>query len=350
MSSASTPYSTRPLRLAGEHAGLVELWCAGLGMSLQAARAKLEIAYLANPAGIGEALGLESGADPLPVGAQCLHLRRFSFQGEPIPAACLSDFVVTQAHRSAGPAVMLMRAAATRAGDLATLVYGFPNAKAAAVCARAGLRRAGELQRMGKLLRLRALQRDAKQSLPMRLAAPIVDGALAVADIALQWLHGLGRARCEHAPLDDPRLDMLWERRVPSLCLSERSSTMVAWRYRYDREDGDWQLLLVTRGRGEPWGYVVWRLREGIVVIGDTFCADPGRHLSGVVLAAARHFRGRGALALSMELMAPADVHRQLRLALFAPHGQGQAVFLRDIGPAGALRDALFLSGFDRDI
>lgn len=329
---------------------LPSMWSGLLGMTPAAARRKLDEGYLRNPVGSGQCTGIVFTSSGEVVGSQCLHLRRFHHGADTAVGACLSDFVVTPEHRSAGPAVMLMRASVESASKDSAWVYGFPSDKARAICTRAGLREVGALARMGKLLKLRQAFRGRAIPWWSRVLQPLADAALAMADRLSLWSLGAIGVRCEVCAPDDPRLDEVWHQRDPSLWLSERTASMLSWRYGYDEQGSPWRTLLVRTRRGVALGYVVCRVADELAIVSDFFCRQPARGSAALLLVAARHLRRNGAGAMSLELMAGPAVHRQLRRAAFFRWADGQPVFLRGFDATPIAADRLFLTGFDRDL
>lgn len=329
---------------------LPSMWSSLLGMTPMAARRKLQEGYLGNPVGAGHCSAIIATSSGQVVGSQCLHLRRFHRGADSLVAACLSDFVVSPEHRSAGPAVMLMRATVDTAAGCAGMVYGFPSEKAKAICTRAGLRQVGVLARMGKLLRLREAFRGRSMPWWARLAQPLADGALSWLDVLLLWSLGTAGTRCDESAPDDPGIDEVWRERDPDLLLSERTGAMLAWRYGYDEQATPWRTLLVRKRGGAAIGYVVCRLEDDLAIVSDFFCRRPAHESASLLLSAARHLRRQGVGAMSMELMAGPPVHRQLRRAAFLRWAPGQPVYRRRSDAPNVPAECHFLTGFDRDI
>ena len=137
-------YHIEEADLSTAAAAIQGLWVANLvGHDARSAAAKLRLGYAENPAGTGTAILLYPQGDDRPSGVQGLHPRLFHFGTRRLRAAGLADYAVDEAHRSLGPALMLMRRGSELGAERFDFTYGLPNRKAAAVVARAGLKRIG---------------------------------------------------------------------------------------------------------------------------------------------------------------------------------------------------------------
>jgi hypothetical protein len=342
-------YHIQEADLSASAAAIRELWVANLvGHDERSATDKLRLGYAENPAGAGVALLLYPAEGSQPAGIQGLHPRRFHLGDRCLRAVGLADYAVDAAHRSLGPALMLMRHGTQLAGERFDLTYGLPNQKAAAVLARAGLRRLGLVQRYAKPLRS-GLQ--LAQRLPRALAgvlAPFVDGAMRLQDL---WRSFTVRPRlqCAEAAWADADLDALWARRPASLLLSERSGEMLRWRYGLP-ERGRWRLSLARDNQGTVRGHVVWRLVDGFAEIGDFFTDDPDRLTTALLLAFASEARRAGAASISAMFFGREAVARGLRLAGLLPRPQQAPLFTLPADEAAwADPDRWYLTSFDND-
>lgn len=332
-------------------AELARLWTRNLdGCDDVLAQRKLSHGYLDNPAGDGVAILLRAPGLPDAVGAQGLHERRVFLGGQVLRAACMADFVVDAAHRSLGPALLLMKRAIEQVGQGFDLVYGLPNRKAAAVCARAGLVRVGEVRRYVKLLQTR-------DRLASRLPAPaasaaslMADRLLALADHRRRWRHAR-RWTSVGLAWGDTFADEIWARRPDDLLLSERSSAVLSWRFGAGR-DGRWRLLGFVDGGGAPAGWVVWRRDGQNAEVGDFFVTDPARNAVAAIAVLAATLRKEGLAGISMEMLAPPDVEAALLAAGMSRRDDAMPVFAR-VAPEGGLQlpapERWYLTRFDND-
>ncbi len=343
-------YAAQPFDIAHEEQAFCALLTRNIaGLSLEAAQRKWASGYLANPAGGGFGMGLRH-RDAW-VGALCLQERRWHFGSTVAQVLCLADFNVDAEHRSLGPALALMKAAVAEAEARTVAVYGFPNAAASGLVKRAGLSRLGRMQRFGKLLSLRFLDRkNAERTSPVRalLAAfsPVLDPLVRLLDAALRLQRG-GKLRASAAGFSEAWMDDVWEHRDASVQLSERSAAVVAWRYRSDLREG-WRVARIDNRASVQVGYVVWRLLNGIAEIGDVFCAHALRDTTDALLAFSVHARREGALAVSMEFFGHAGVTAAIRRAGFLSRNTDDEILGRGTA-LSAWAEHGYLTGFDRD-
>lgn len=324
------------------------LWVDNLaGHTAESARAKLALGYVDNPAGPGSVLLLRADGEPTAKGVQGLHPRTFHLGERRLRAAGLADFAVDAGHRSLGPALMLMRGGVQRAGERFDMTYGLPNAKAAPVCQRAGLKRIGAMRRHAKPLRSRA---QLAQRLPAWLAgavAPLVDLALRAADL-LRALRQPQRLRFRDARWDDPAIAALWAQRDPQRLWSERSAAMLRWRFG-EPSRGDWRIGVAADRDGRAHGHVTWRLIDGFAEVGDFFAPDPGRSTLPLLMAFTRAARRAGAGSISLGFFGSPQVEGQLAQAGFKPRPQAAPVFLAPGGAAPEALETWHLTAFDND-
>lgn len=342
-------YHIQEADLSVSAAVIHELWVANLvGHDERSASAKLRLGYAENPAGRGSALLLYPDGSTEPKGVQGLHPRAFCFGTRQLRAVGLADYAVDAAHRSLGPALMLMRQGTQLGRERFDLVYGLPNQKAAAVLARAGLKRLGVVQRYAKPLRSRA---QLGRRLPAALAgaaAPLVDGALRLRD-ALRAMAERPALRCHTVAWADADVEPLWAQRPRTLLLSERSGAMLRWRFGC-AERGDWRLSLAHDRAGVLRGYVVWRLKDGFAEIGDFFSAEPATLTAPLMLAFTREARRAGAASISVSFFGAGAVARALQRSGMSPRPQ-QAPLFKLPGDDAALDEPerWYVTGFDND-
>lgn len=373
---ARSPYAIEAAALRASAAQLLPLWAMPDSLGERAA-AKLDWAYVRNPAGEGEALLLRPADGDAPVGTLALH-RRLLWQGQASAAAAvMADFVIDPGHRTLGPALMLMRQACARAREQGLLLYGMPNARSLAVSRRAGLAVSTHLVRRGKLLRSRWLS----GRLGLRRRPPglgrAVDSLLALWDALLDRARGARWRPCAPGgPQADPALAALWQARPAHLWLADRSPAVLAWRFalgddaaagipappasiaplavpkarRSSAGPTPWQLSVLEHPPGHALGWVVWRQSDDVVELGDCFCPDPEERLPALLLSFARWARReRQASALTLELAAPKALDARLRLSGFVSHEVGDPVIAAADGLPAGWGATVLMTTFDRD-
>lgn len=347
--SMAISYHIEEADLSTAAAAIEGLWVANLiGHDARSAAAKLRLGYAENPAGQGTAILLYPQGQTCPSGVQGLHPRLFHFGTRRLRAAGLADYAVDSAHRSLGPALMLMRRGIELGAERFDLTYGLPNQKAAAVVARAGLKRVGMVRRYAKPLRSRD---QLAQRLPPALAAvcaPLVDAALRLRD-AVRSVGFRKRLDCRDADWSDKALDQLWERRPSTLLLSDRSAAMLRWRFGAP-ERGDWKLCIAQDEDGAVQGHVVWRMQDGFAEIGDFFSTDPDALTAPLMLAFTRLARRAGAISVSVTFFGREPVASALRASGMVLRPQEAPLFKLPGGPIEL--DAIehwYLTSFDND-
>ncbi|MFT3954857.1 MAG: hypothetical protein QM722_10870 [Piscinibacter sp.] len=347
--SMAISYHIQEADLSVSAGAIRELWVANLvGHDERSAGAKLRLGYAENPAGLGSALLLYPEGDAEPKGVQGLHPRAFCFGTRRLRAVGLADYAVDAAHRSLGPALMLMRQGTQLGRERFDLVYGLPNQKAAAVLARAGLKRLGFVQRYAKPLRTRA---QLGRRLPAALAgaaAPFVDAALRLRD-EFRAVAQRPALRCRTVAWSEAEVDSLWAQRPQALLLSERSLAMLRWRFG-GAERGEWRLSLAHDRAGALRGYVVWRMKTGFAEIGDFFSADPAALTAPLMLAFTREARRAGATSISVSFFGAAAVARELQRSGMKARPQ-QAPLFKLPGDDAALDEPerWYVTSFDND-
>ncbi|MFT3665109.1 hypothetical protein [Piscinibacter sp.] len=349
----SSTYRTELADLREHDRELQGLWARNLdGCDTAAAAWKLAHGYLGNPAGQGLTVLLFDGDCGAALGAQGLHERRLHLGRKVLRAACMADFVVDVAHRSLGPALMLMKRATEQAGQGFDLVYGLPNRKAAAVCARAGLVKVAQVHRYVKLLQTRERFASRLPSPAASAASVLADGLLTLADQGRRWGQAWRWAGVELAWGDGRAaafVDAVWARRRAGLLLSERSSALLAWRFDGGRRGG-WRLCGVADAAGTPVGWAVWRPEGNDAEIGDFFVADPMNDAAASLTVVAAELRRQGLAGISMEMLAPPAVEAALLAAGMSRRDDAMPVFAR-VAPSGVLPQAghWYLTRFDND-
>lgn len=343
----STPYSVSATEAAVSASAMTRLW--GNSFELlqgEHAQRKLEHFYLSNPAGSGPVFLLRENLNGTDVGVQTLVLRRFTKGDQAFMAGTLADYAVDPAHRSLGPALQLLKASISGSKDTLAFLYGLPNRKAEPILKRAGLEPILHMTRYAAPLRSRSYLAGRVPRVFLGVTACAADVLLAMSD---HWrMLRLARS-IRWASAGDAAIDAIWEKAQRcGLLLSERSSKVLAWRFK-TAENSRWQVDVAFSGREqEPLGYVVWALRDGIAVVRDFLSADP-LHDSGHLLAAFRcKARAQGAVAISMEYCGSHAVVAALENAGLVP---------RESNPVYAVKhqstlpptDSWYLTTYDRD-
>ena len=343
-------YSVREAGFRDHAQGVVRLWTSGLaGVTTASATHKLEHGYFANPAGQGRCIVLSTLTSPQPIGVQCLHIRRFQIGNRVLQGAALADYVVSQEHRSLGPALQLLKHSVAIGVGSYDLIYGMPNRNALAVCKRVGLKQIGLLERYGRLLKLRFIFRNSQPPAWFKLGAPIADSLLSLIDGLYRLIRG-NRLQARDTDWSNPEIDAIWGQRAPALLLCERNNANLIWRYGPDPAALGWKLTVLSRS-GQPIGYVVWRNEQGIAVVSDYFSAEPESNLLDVMLAFCAHARRQDACAISLEFFGSPGVVASLKRAGFIAKEGGAPVVLQFApGTEAIAPEQFYLTSYERDL
>ena len=325
---------------------LCQLWASNLQVRGQVDE-KLRWFYCDGPHGPGRAfvLNAHDGA----IGCAGLGVRRFLHQGHPLRVALFADLAVDPAHRSALPAVTLLRSIQDTVEHQFDLGYGFPNDKAAAVYRRAGYRELGQRHRYVRVLRSRSYLRGTLGRWLSRPAAAIADAALATLsrarvvlarDFALTWLDEL-----------DSGFDRLWQAArdaYPFAC--ERSAAFLRWRFARDPHR---VVALVSRRTDHLRAYAV--VRPGphdSVELVDVF-GHGERELDALLALLVPAIGRLGFAAIAVRFLGNPRVVQVLHGQGFVQRGEATSVVVCGGRSAAALRlretDDWYLTGLDDD-
>ena len=192
-----------------------------------------------------------AGADSAEiVGSNGFSIRRFQLgAGLEDRAAVSGDLVVGRAHRTLLPALRLIRAVREHTAGEYAFCYGFPNAKAEGVMARAGFHVLGKTRRYARVLRharylpsvaaragaprqLTEIVRSAASLRRLgRALSPIIDVARLAGGLP-HIAEAQRRYRLDWLDAVDARFDELWTRaRREYDVIGARSAALLRWRY-----------------------------------------------------------------------------------------------------------------------
>jgi hypothetical protein len=173
-----------------------------------------------------------AGVEDRIVGTAGLGVRSFVLDDRQLRAGLLADLAVDREHRTALPALRLVRGARTAVLRDFDLAYGFPNRSAQAVFLRCGYRKLGTLTRWARVLGHAPYVHKVVPVAPFsRLAGAALDVGNLVQLAArslparrrskLEWLHGF-----------DSRFDRLWQDARGSYTLiGQRDAAFLRWRF-----------------------------------------------------------------------------------------------------------------------
>lgn len=216
------------------HSEVVRVWNDNLPVDGHA-EAKFTWTYgdaLERPQGVF-VLAADSGAGgERIVGTAGLGVRTFYRRGRRLRGGLLADLAVDRDHRTALPAIRLVRQARRTALRDFDFAYGYPNEQAEGVFVRCGYRRLGTLARYARVLRHEPyVRRMVDAPLLPRLAGAALDIGHALAHGSL-WMRSVRGWELSWVEDVDERFDELWERaRREYELIGKRDAAFLRWRF-----------------------------------------------------------------------------------------------------------------------
>jgi hypothetical protein len=330
-------YGVRAFDRAADAARVREIWSCSL-RNLEACdslEARSRWLYEQNPSGpVQTSLGVHAeSSETIGCGSLvpcALHLGGNS--DDSIQAGILSDLAVVAKHRTAGPAVKILRAVAKRGIESGyDVLYGAPNPKSNPIFKRIRFRLVGEVSSWVKPLQsVRNVSQFAPSPAVAKVAAFFVDRALQAYD----WSMQIGDMRWHRGALadrPDERYDALWQRAPSHLVTVAKTRSYLDWRYgRYTTRT--YRFFEMSDLRGELRGWVSFAVKEGTVLVGDLHC-DLEPDLERLLFAFAERMRAEGYRAIGIDYLG----NERLKRALVAQHyfpreADNRPLFIR-LGP-----------------
>ena len=308
---------------------------------------KLRWFYCDGPHGPGRALLLTTSEST--VGCAGVGVRRFLHHGYPMTVGLFADLAVDPRHRSAMPAVTLLRSMHELVEHSFDLGYGFPNSKALAVYRRAGYRELGQMHRYVRVLHTERVLRPALGKWLARPAAGLADGVLAVVsraqafparDCELKWLGDF-----------DARFDRLWDAARDAYPLAcERTSEFLRWRF---AREPYCIVARIARASGVLRAYAVLRPGEHATIdILDLFACD-ARELSALIAQVIVELGELGFASIGVRFLGNPRVVQMLSGHGFVRRDHSRSVMVAESRRAGAMRlrelDDWYLTDLDED-
>lgn len=308
MNELSPPphYVTREGDALRDRDTVLSIWHGNLGQQDRIA-AKYEWFYLGCPFGPPVLQLLRHTPDAEDIGTACAGRRRMLWRGTEIRAGVLADLTVTPAHRSLGPALILQQGLIQSGRQQLDLLYGFPNAKAAAVFKRIGYARFADIVRHAHVLRHAGYLRN---RFPAWLAYPL--GALAdVASAAKDRLKRAVGPRLHYAWSEraDAAMDRLWrDSEKGGGLLAIRDSAHCKWRFDASPLVRTRYLLVTAPGAAGMQAWFATQAEAGTLHVRDFWsAAGCGRMQPAHLLALLCAAREAGHVSVSVEISADAS-------------------------------------------
>ncbi len=286
------------------------------------------------------------------VGTAGVARRGFVIAGEDVSAGLLADLAVDRAHRTALPALILVRRCREAARSQFVLAYGFPNHKAEGVFLRAGYTRLGGMARYVRVLRHEPyMSRHVRWRRAARAAGRAVDAG---ASLSRAPLHADAAARYRLVVTEtaDERADLVWRTGAPRYAIvARRSVPFLRWRLAEHPEKRHRFVWLETRRGGAPRAYAAIADEGGELAVRDFF--GPPEALQPLFERLAGWARAQGARSLALRFLGDPRVTAAIRSSGFRPRGERRSVVVDAFAPAHHLvyePSAWFLTDADEDI
>ncbi|MGB0133862.1 hypothetical protein [Dokdonella sp.] len=318
---APAPYVVDIGDVARDRGKVLGLWRGNLGEDVRM-QSKFDWFYAKCPFGEPTLCLLRHVADGSHVGVASAGPRKMLVGGSAMEAGVLVDLAVGAEHRSLGPAMMLQAAIAEHGAARFSLLYGFPNPKAAPVFKRVGYSKLGEIVRHARVLRH-------ADYLARRMPRALATMGGWLVDIGVRLRDGW-RARSDPRLLvlwsdaADPRFDSLWARSAPdSMALSIRDYAFARWRFDQCPFEKTQFLLLSDPANGDLQAWFACQVKDNTLHVRDFWSAEAATGVSRThVDALLAEARKQGHAALSIEIAGRSDRLEGWRAAGFSARGK----------------------------
>lgn len=293
------------------------------------AKLRYEWFYKQNPQGPARVYFLIDDHRNEVVGAVGAGTRLFAAaDGQVVRASLLVDFIVSPAHRSLFPALLLQRKAREAEALLTDMIYGLPDIKAIPIFKRLGSDRLLESYRYSRVLRV---SRFAARYVPRYVAALL--GVLADSFRAglLSMAVSLQDMRTSWADAFDDRCDQLWEgmEKSASLGWGERSSQFLQWRFNKGPQEGGRHTLFVSTNRGrEQCAYFVCIQTGSEMIVPDFLLTGDVTAMTGQLRALTLAAWKNRAEVIRLDFAGRTEVLSALKAAGYIRRGEARPCFL----------------------
>jgi len=310
--TGQTQYSVRRASLPEDRDAIIRLWQGNLGDPDRAER-KLQWFYETSPTGSPIILLLES-SDPseqerrIVVGVASAGLRRYRLGDRVLSAGVLVDLAVLPQHRTLFPALLLQKTMMKKGLESLELLYGFPNAKAAPVFARAGYQHIADMVRYVRVVRGSEYLRRRLPLWVARLAGPLWDLG---AKLRLRWHAGIRSAVALEWGDTGPACDSAeGDTLIPSYLIhGARDERFLRWRFATEMTGACEFVTARDRNSSRKLGSWIVEGKDDVLHVRDVpFGLLVGRWAVPAWSALFRQARTRGYRAVSFECVGPSSV------------------------------------------
>lgn len=260
-------------------------------------------------------LALLTGEGGAAIGVAAAGVRPMLHMGRDLRAGVLVDMAVVPAHRTLLPALTLQKFVLQSASPGFGLLYGFPNPKAAAVFARAGYQKFGELVRLVCVVRSASVLAGRLPTVLARLLGPLADLALGIAN----KLRARKRVRVEWQDDPWPLIDAIWaESQKPGGPIAVRDATFARWRLAAAPVGRARFLVARDPGSSKPVAWAACETRGDIMYVTDFWGLDGiGQWVAATLRQLSWLARKTHCRQLSLEYMGSPQGFMHLRRAGF---------------------------------
>jgi hypothetical protein len=291
----SFQYSIDHVEPADIRTDLLRLWWDNLPVTRESAEAKYQWTYLdapLRPEGVFVLKAKQEGEDAARiVGTSGVGCRKFLVNGRELRAGLLGDLAVDRDHRTALPAIRLVRQARQTTLDHFDLAYGYPNHAAEGVFLRCGYHKLGIMSRYATVLRYAPYVR---RVFDVPVLPRVAGAGLDVLRMGLRVPRMVQAARRYHLEwLDDvdERFDALWQRaRDEYPIIGQRDARFLRWRFLRHPSERFELVALAENTSGRPLrAYAVLHRQGRAAYLRDVFgCFDALGPLLDLLLPALR--------------------------------------------------------------
>lgn len=287
-------YSIEHIDPADVRADLLRLWWDNLPVTRESAEAKYQWTYFDaphRPEGVFVLKAKQDGEEARIVGTSGVGWRSFFVHGRELRAGLLGDLAVDRDHRTALPAIRLVREARQTTLDHFDVAYGYPNHAAEGVFLRCGYHKLGTMRRYAAVLRYAPYVR---RVFDVPVLPRVAGAGLDVLRMGLRVPRMLQATRRYHLEwLDDvdERFDALWQRaRDEYPIIGQRDARFLRWRFLCHPSERFQLVALAENSPGRPLrAYAVIHRQGRAAYLRDLFgCFDALGPLLDLLLPALR--------------------------------------------------------------
>ncbi len=304
--------------------------------------------YQACPWSDPEIIALRSLAEGKVVGMVTIGRRLACFGDRDVMVGIAADFVVDEAHRTAYPALLLLRAMKKRADEQFWFTYGFPNEKAVAAFRRVGFIQVATMKRYAAVVRYEYYLRTRLQGVLATVVGCLLDKSIG---LTRYWQVKRSGLSAEWSDIATDEFTQFWKNTSAirrQLLVTSRDKKFLRWRSE-GFDQGVRYLILKREGNMVAW--FACQDDNNVVFVRDFWIGSMDSKIIGRCFSAALFFGGREYpthRAVSLEYAGNLAVASGLKASGFMERGSRQ-VFGLGREMSSLTSDNLFITGADED-